>query len=140
MIDLNWTLLAAGTVFLFTLWALNKLLFRPLFQVLDERRSKTSDLKKLAAEKLDYHQDLFSEYSAKIKQAKQKQYAQAEALRSKAMEERQQLIVEARSEADVLREKARSQIEQEVEQVRQELHQTAKEIAGVLTARVLEKT
>jgi F-type H+-transporting ATPase subunit b len=140
MIDLNWTLLAAGTVFLLTLWALNKLLFRPLLQVLDERRARTSDLLKLAAEKMDYHDALFDEYADKIKQERQKGYARAEASRKEAMEERQQLIGKARGEAEDLREKARTQIEQEVELVRKKLDRNAEEIAGVITAQILEKT
>jgi len=140
MIDLNWTLLAAGTVFLLTLWALNKLLFRPLLLVLDERRARTSDLQKLAAEKLDYHDALFNEYADKIKQERQKGYAQAEASRKEAVEERQELIGKARGEAEALREKARTQIEQEVELVRQKLDRNAEEIAGVITAQILEKT
>jgi len=140
MITLNWTLLAAGAVFLFTLWALNKLLFRPLLAVLDERRAKTSDLQKVAAQKLDYHESLFQEYAEKIKQERQKGYLWAESSRKEAIEERQQIIGEARSEADALREKSRSQIGQEVELVRQRLQQDAEEMAGIITAHVLEKT
>ena len=140
MIELNWTLLAAGTVFLLTIWALNKLLFRPLLKVLDERRARTSDLEKLAVEKLDYHEALFQEYAKKIKQERQKGYALADASRKEAMEERLQLIGETRGEAEALRENARTQIEQEVELVRQKLHRDAEAIAGVITARILEKT
>jgi F-type H+-transporting ATPase subunit b len=140
MIDLNWTLLAAGIVFLLTLWALNKLLFRPLLRVLDDRRAKTSDLRKLAVEKLEYQEALFQEYAEKIKQERQKGYALAETSRRQAMEERLQLIGVARGKAEALREQARSQIEQEVKQVRQKLHRNAEEIAGVITAQILEKT
>jgi len=139
MIELNWTLLAAGAVFLFTLWALNKLLYRPLLQVLDQRRAQTSDLRKLAADKLSYNEALFREYAEKIKQEKQKGYAEAETSRREAMEERQRLIGKARAEADNFREKARTQIDQEVELVRQRLHRNAEEIAGMIVARVLEK-
>jgi len=140
MIDLNWTLLAAGIVFLITLWALNKLLFGPLLRVLDERRSKTSGLQKLAAEKLDYHEALFREYAEKTKQERQRGYAHAEASRKEVMAERQRLIGKARGEAEALRGKSRAQLEQEVKLVRQKLHQDAEEIAGVITARILEKT
>jgi F-type H+-transporting ATPase subunit b len=140
MIELNWTLLAAGIVFLITLLALNKLLFRPLLGVLDERRSKTSDLQLLAAEKLDYHEALFREYSEQIKKERQQGYAQAEVSRKEAMAERQQLIGKARSEAEALREKSRARIEQEVELVQKKLHENAEEIAGVITAQILEKT
>jgi len=140
MIDLNWTLLASGIVFLLTLWVLNKLLFRPLLNVLDERRAKTSDLQKLASEKLDYHDALFEKYAETIKQERKKGYARAEASRKEAMDERQLLIEKARGEAESHREKARSQIEKEVEQVRQKLQHNAEEIAGVITAQILKKT
>jgi F-type H+-transporting ATPase subunit b len=139
MIDLNWTLVAAGIVFLITLWALNKLLFAPLLEVLDERLSRTSGLKKLAAERLGYYEALFREYAEKTKQERQRGYARAEASRKEAMAERQRLIGKARGEAEVLREKSRDQLEQEVKLVRQKLHQDAKEIAGVITSRILEK-
>lgn len=140
MITLNWTLWAAGAVFLFTLWTLNKLLFRPLLEVLDERRAKTSDLQKVAAQKLDCHESLFHQYAERIKQEKQKGYLRAESSRKEAMEERQQMIGKARSEADVLREESRSQIGQEVELVRQKLQRDAEEIAEIITSQVLEKT
>ena len=140
MITLDWTVLASAVIFLFTVWALNRLLFKPLLQVLDERRSKTSELKDLAARKVDYQEALFQEYSEKIKQEKQKGYLLAESSRKEAMEGRQKVIAEARDKGDALREKARSQIEQEVELVRQQLQQNADEIAGVITAQVLEKT
>ena len=140
MITLDWTVLASAVIFLFTVWALNRLLFKPLLQVLDERRAKTSELQDLAARKVDYQEALFQEYSEKIKQEKQKGYLLAESSRKEAMEGRQKIIAEARSKGDALREKARSQIEQEVELVRQQLQQNADEIAGVITARVLEKT
>jgi F-type H+-transporting ATPase subunit b len=140
MITLDWTVLASGAVFLFTVWALNRLLFKPLLSVLDERRAKTSDLRDLAAREVDYQEALFEKYSEKIKQEKQAGYLLAETSRKEAMEERQKLMTEARSEGDVLCEKARSQIEQEVELVRQQLQRSAAEIAGAITAQVLEKT
>jgi len=140
MIDINWTMLAAGIVFLITFWALTGILFRPLLGVLDERRSKTSDLQKLASEKLDYHEALFREYAEKIKQERRLGYAQAEVSRKEAMLERQQLLGKARGEAEALRVKSRAQIEQEVELVRLKLRGKAEEIARVITARILEKT
>jgi F-type H+-transporting ATPase subunit b len=139
MIDLDWTVLASGVVFLFTLWALNKILFRPLLRALDQRRERTSDVQKKAAEKSEYHDTLVQQYADKIKQEKQRGYQLADTMRKNAMQERQKRISEARGEANRLRERARSQIEQEVEVVRQKLKREAEVIAGVITARVFEK-
>jgi F-type H+-transporting ATPase subunit b len=139
MIELDWTLVPSGIVFLFTLWALNKVLFKPLFGALDQRRERTLDVQQKAAKKFEYHEALVKEYADKIKQEKQRGYQLAETMRKNAMQERQKRISEARGEANRLREKARSQIEQEVEVVRQKLQREAEVIAEVITARVFEK-
>jgi F-type H+-transporting ATPase subunit b len=139
MINLDWTVLASGIVFLVTLWALNTILFRPLLRALDQRRERTSEVQKKAAEKSEYHETLVQEYADKVKQEKQRGYQLAETMRKNAMQERQKRISEARDEANQLREKARSRIEQEVEAVRQKLQREAEAIAGVITARVFEK-
>ena len=137
MISIDWTFLASGLVFLFTLWALNRLLFRPLLAVLDERRSLTSERKEKARETDEYYESLFEKYSARIKQEKQAGYQLAESLRQEALEERQVKTAAARDQAAELLEEARKEVRQEMEQGKQRLQQEAREIAGLITDRIL---
>ena len=139
MISLDWTILAAGIVFLFSLWALNKLLFKPLLNVLDQRRSLTVETREEASQKTEYREALLKEYLEKVKQEKQKGYQLVEAVRKETMEERRKRIVEARSEAESLMNKARAEVNEEVESVKQELKRDAEKMAEIIADRVLGK-
>ena len=139
MITLDWTILAAGIVFLFTLWVLNKLLFKPLLDVLDQRRSLTIETREEASQKTEYREALFQKYMEKIKQEKQKGYQLAEAVRKETIEERRGRISEARSEAEVLMNRAKAEVDKEVESVKQELKSDAEGMAELIANRVLEK-
>ena len=139
MITLDWTILAAGIVFLFTLWALNKLLFKPLLDVLDQRRSLTVETREETSRKTEYREALFQEYLEKIKREKQKEYQLAEAVRKETMEERRRRISGARSEAESLMNRAKAEVDKEVESVKQELKGDAEEMAEIIANRVLEK-
>ncbi|HLV02092.1 MAG TPA: ATP synthase F0 subunit B [Acidobacteriota bacterium] len=139
MLSVDWTLLASGLIFLFTLWALNRVLFKPLFQVLDQRKAQTVDLQAEASAKLDYYSRLVDEYEERIKQEKQQGYQEAEKLRQEALEIRQQKLIEARNEAAGLLEKARQQIEAETEAARERLQRDSEELAATIATRILAR-
>jgi len=139
MITLDWTILAAGIVFLFTLWALNKLLFKPLLAVLDQRRSLTIETREEASQKTEYREALFQEYLEKVKQEKQRGYQLAEAVRKETMEKRRRRISEARSEAEALMNRAKAEVDEEAESVKQELKSDAEGMAEIIANRVLGK-
>ena len=139
MISLDWTILAAGIVFLFTLWALNKLLFKPLLNVLDQRRSLTIETREEASQKTTYREALLQEYLEKVKQEKQKGYQLVEAVRKETMEESRKRVLEARNEAESLRNEARAEMNEEVETVKQQLKRDAEEMAEIIADRVLGK-
>lgn len=137
MIELDWTLPVASAVFLVTLFALNRLLFKPLFRVLDERRSRTSDLRERAQGILDSYQSRFEDYQGKVKEEKQLGYQLAESVRSEALRERQQKIFQTRTASQALLEEAKKQIHQELASAQAQLRREAEEVARTITARVL---
>lgn len=138
MITLDWTILAAGTVFLFTLLALNQLLFKPLFRVLDERENRTVKVQEDAAAKQSSRDALFQEYSERLRAARQADYELAEKVRKEALEERQKRIADTRLEAEGLIGKARSEIREEMVLVKHELAVEASEIARMIASQVLK--
>jgi F-type H+-transporting ATPase subunit b len=139
MLKLDWTLLAAGTVFLVTLWALNVLLFRPLWRVLDERRARGADTRADAARKLDYERALSEECEARLKGEKQKGYQLSEAVRREAVEARQVRLAQAREHAEARLTEAREMVRLEVESARVELKRSAEEMARIIADRILER-
>ena len=74
MFAVDWTLLVTAAVFLVTLLTLNQLLFKPLFKVLDERKSQTYDLQDKARKTLDYYNLLLDQYQSKVKEEKRLGY------------------------------------------------------------------
>ena len=139
MITIDWTILAAATIFLFTLFALTQLLFRPLFRVLDERREQTSDLRQQAEETLDRYQLLLEKYQERVQEEKRSGYKMAESLRNEVLKERQRRISEARAEAESQRERARDEIRQELAFAQRQIKGEAEGIAQIIAAKVLER-
>jgi len=140
VINPDWTLPVASLVFLITLFALNKLLFQPLLKILDVRRQKTIETRQKAQKELEYQQALMEEYGSRIKQEKQAGYRLADSIRAAALQERQQAITEARSEAEQVLKKAKDQIQVEQAQAREHLRQESEEVARLIAARVLQRT
>ena len=140
MINPDWTLPVASLVFLITLFALNKLLFQPLLRILDTRRERTVEMRQKAQKELEYQQALLEEYTARIKQEKQAGYRLADSLRAAALQERQQTMAQARADAEQVLKQAKNEIRAEADKARQRLQQESEEVAGLITARVLQRT
>ena len=122
-----------------TFWALNRLLFQPLLQTLAERRSRTVDLEAKAAGTVERHEELFEEYSEKIREEKQRGYQLADAARQEAMAERQTVLATARDEADGLLRQARDQMENEIQQAESGLQADVEELAQLIARQALRQ-
>lgn len=137
MINVDWTLAASAGIFLVCLYGLNVLLFKPLFQVLEERRSRTVGFRREAQNTLDRFHSLLDEHEEALKAERQAGYRLAESTRKEALEERQRMLAEARGQAQTLMEEARGQVQKQLEASRQQLKKDADEISAVITARIL---
>lgn len=137
MIDLNWTLLPSVAIFLITLFVLNRLLFRSLFRILDERRARTAHVRQQTQDTLKRFQSLLEQYEERIREQKERGYKLAESVRGEALREQQATISEARSRAEELGREARDQIHEELTAAQTRLKREAKEIAPIIVARIL---
>lgn len=140
MIQLDWSLLVSGVIFLITLFALNRLLFRPLSEVLAERRSRTSDLVDRASDKEDYLQELMEKYQSRIREEKQAGYRLAEEVRAETLAARQEKLKAARQEAEKLLEDSKLVVDRELRSAREELKGEAEKISELVTARILRES
>ncbi len=140
MINPDWSLPVASLIFLITLFALNKLLFQPLLKILDVRRGRTIELRQKAQKELEYQQALLDEYTSRIKQEKQAGYKLADRLRAAALQERQQIMIQARADAEQVLKQAKDEIRSEADKARERLQQDSEEVARLITARVLQRT
>ena len=139
MIELDWTVLVAAPVFLLTLLVLNRLLFQPLFRVLDERRSKTTGLLERVSDLHLRYEERFQDYQHQIRQEKRNSYQRAESVRQEALQLRQQRIADAKVSAEGLLEEARERLQGELTGAKENLERDIHEIVRTISSRVLER-
>ena len=135
----DWTLPVAAAVFLTTLFILNRVLFRPLFQVLAERRARTTQVSGRVQEILDEHQVLHGQYQQKLAEERQAGYKLAESVRTESLKEGNNRIAQARRQAEAMLVNARSEIEADLDSAKRKLTREAEETARILADRILDR-
>ena len=139
MISIDWTLGASALIFLITLIGLNRLLLRPLYEVLEQRKAATSDVLGKAGEGPDLYESKVQEYENRLKSGRQAGYQEAEALRNESLQQKQSKVSETRSVAERLVAESRRRLEQELNQAREQLQREAHEIALDISDKVLSR-
>ena len=116
MISINATLIFQVINFLILMWILNRLLYRPILKIIEERE-QTLENTKLEMNRL---KEAATEKAESIE-------AQLQEARSVASAERDEARHKARTEADAAINKAIHQAEEHIDSVRQKAHQQAVE-------------
>jgi F-type H+-transporting ATPase subunit b len=140
MIEIDFKIILAQVVtFLFAIFILWKISWKPLVEILKKR--KTEIAKNLSeAEKLKLETEkLKMEYEKLIAEIDKKAQVMITNAISSGEQQKQQIILSARDEAKKILEIARRQIGQEKELVKQDLKREIVPIAISIAERVLEK-
>ncbi|MEW6489435.1 MAG: F0F1 ATP synthase subunit B [Thermodesulfobacteriota bacterium] len=125
MININATLLVQLVNFLLLMYLLNRLLFRPMLRVLEERSDRTEGRRKQAAQLSSESQALWDDYQKRLQAAK------ADADRT-----RTQVIRQAEAQRDRLLEAASGEADKAVTQVRARLRAESEDARKALRAQV----
>lgn len=138
LFEINLTAVVQLLNFLFLLWALNKLLYKPFFSMMDKRREKVEG--ELAeAEKLRRQADEMRIQAEKeLKDVRQK----AEQIISNAEREAERIVEEAKlkaqQEAEKIISNAQAEIERQKQEVLAQVQGMATELAVSLALKVLK--
>jgi len=137
MVEINLTIVIQVIQFLILVFVLNRLLFRPIGQVLAERQQKitsweekTQNLQETARLNLEKYENQLTEERLKARESQEqltKELKEKEDENIKAVSEKAALIVAETQQA----------LEQERERLRVELRQQAKELSQILAEKVL---
>jgi F-type H+-transporting ATPase subunit b len=139
MITLDLSIIAAIVIFLLLIFALNRILFKPLQKILAERESRTTGLINKARENTDAQLQLFNAYQMTIKNARMEGYRRQEQVRTEAMNKRAELLAAARESSEQLIRESRDIISSQVEKAYQQLASEAQEMAQRISAIILER-
>jgi F-type H+-transporting ATPase subunit b len=134
------SLLFIIALFLLFVFVMNRLLFRPIGRVLDQRQTLTEGATNEARAAARRYQARLAEYETTIRQARAESYRRLEQERATALEERRRLIEDAKQKSSGEIEQAKSEIKQQAEDARMTLEIESREIAATISRTVLGRT
>src|SRR5512143_2941723 len=105
-------------LFIILVFVLNRILFRPIGRVLDERQTLTEGAANQARAARRSYESRLADYEATIRQTRAECYKRSEQERAIAVEERRRLIDDAKLNAHEQIERAKQEIGQQVAQAR----------------------
>jgi F-type H+-transporting ATPase subunit b len=112
------------------MFILDRLFFRRLMEVLNEREARTSGALARAREQAALAEMRSREYEAAFQAVRQEVYRQREAERRRALAEREEALQRARLETEAHLAKARADLAAEVEKAKTELNVTCQALAA----------
>jgi F-type H+-transporting ATPase subunit b len=127
-------------LFLIFVFVLNRILFRPIGRVLDERQTLTEGSANEARAARQRYEVRLAEYEATIRQARAESYRRSEQGRAAALETRRRLIEEAKLQGHEEIGRAKLEIERQVAGARAALESEARQIAERISRTVLGRT
>ncbi len=137
MININATLFIQLINFLILMVLLDRILFRPMLRILEERRERTEGRRR-QAERIDAEAEaIWADYQEKIQQAK----TEADRLRAqiirRAEAERQKLLTQVAEESEKRLAEIRARVRGEMEEARKALEADARTLAQGMAEKLL---
>lgn len=124
-------------LFVLLIFPVNKLLFHPIFRVLDERDARIEGARKRADLIGAEAKATLDRYRSAVRSAREEAESDRKAVLEQARREQAQLTGSVRSEAEVTINRAREEVAGALEEARSQLRQQAQELAREAATRVL---
>ena len=124
-------------LFIIFVFVMNRILFRPIGRVLDERQTLIEGSENEARAAQRRYEAKLADYEATIRQARADSYRRTEQQRAAALDERRRLIEEAKQQARNEIERAKREIESQVADARRALERETRAIAERISQTVL---
>jgi F-type H+-transporting ATPase subunit b len=132
-----------GTIFLHIaiilvmIFILNRMLFRPINRVLEEREGHTRGRSNEARDMVKRVGEAISKYEQSLREARSENYQLLERQQSEAAEERRRKVAQVRQEVDGLLAEQKGLISDQAEAARANLETDARQMAATISAQIL---
>jgi len=137
MVSVDWTLGFQIFNFLLLVWVLNKVLYKPIRGVLQQRKEKISGFEDAITENEESVKTKEASFRSGIKDARLKGVKERDALKAEASDEEKRIISEINKKALAELQKVRAKISREAESVRQELQKEAESYSEAICQKIL---
>jgi F-type H+-transporting ATPase subunit b len=130
-------LIVQGVIFLLVLWFLNRVLFKPILKILHGREEKTEGSLSEADETEKKAEKTLEQYNEKFRQAKKEAIGLKRKFILEGTEKKEDLLTNARKEAQGFLEEMRRNIAEEAEQTKKSLHQQVDAMGKIMAQKAL---
>ena len=137
MIELNWTFFVQVLNFLVLMFILNKILYKPILKVLDERDERIVGGREKAKELISDSDTILSSYNGKLQVAKIEALGTKNTARKEASDEANVIIAEARGKAEGIISQVQQDMAREIERVKKELEPEVGIMAATIAQQIL---
>jgi len=137
MIHLDFSIVYQVILFLLLWVILNKILFQPYLQLLNEREQKTTGAEHDSSHLEHEGARLKAQYEEKIAQAQAVGYGAKDAIVQDGRQQREKILSQARDEAAGTLERVRNEVASTLEQERRLAAAEVSNVAGAMVAKVL---
>ena len=139
MVNINATLIAQILNFLFLVFVLAKFAYKPLLNIMEERKNKiASDLEAADAAKAEA-EAVKSEYAAKLADARQEAQAIVEAARKSAQAAHDKIMAETKAEQDQVVAAAKEAIELEKQKALADVRAQVISLSMLAASKIVEQ-
>ncbi|MCI0447254.1 ATP synthase F0 subunit B [bacterium] len=135
----NWTFIPVVTLLLILVFALNRLFFRPIGRILDERHKRIEGAQLEAEQIRAASQGRLEEFDRKMREARRESDEHMARITAEAMQERQHIISGKKSEVEKMLGEARTDIQKRTEEARAKLLALRDKFAILIASRILKR-
>jgi len=137
LIELNWTFFVQIFNFLLLMFILNKILYKPILKVLDERDARIVGGQEKAKKLLEESQSILKSYNDKLYSAKIDAMTVKNTSRKQAVDQANMIIEDARRNAETIVLNVQKEMAEEIERVKKELEPELGVMAGTIAQQIL---
>jgi F-type H+-transporting ATPase subunit b len=137
LIELNWTFFVQIFNFLLLMFILNKILYKPILKVLDERDARIVGGQEKAKKLLEESQGILKSYNDKLYGAKIDAMTVKNTSRKQAVDQANMIIEDARRNAETIVLNVQKEMAEEIERVKKELEPELGVMAGTIAQQIL---
>src|SRR3989442_10841494 len=128
----DYSLISVVVVFLILFAALNRVLFQPLFRIMEERVKRTTGVIEDSTKILERYTELLGQYEQSIRAARTEGYKIQEQIRGEAMKQATDQHHQARHQAEGLIQEAKQELHAQREQAKTALAGDATSVASLI--------
>lgn len=140
IINPDGSLVLIAILFIVFVFLLNRILFKPIGAILDQRENLTEGARAEARAAARQHENRLDEYESRITQARAQSYRFLEQQRSSAIQERIRIIYEAKQRAAAELASAKEEISRQAAEAKGKLEGEARLISQQISRSLLGRT